>query len=78
MSNIEELWFQTSSVNSMKDAQRFVPVHDITLAIGPLVCNILPAVHALVGCDSTSSFVGLGKKTVNKTLCKICRNSKMC
>jgi hypothetical protein len=43
-------------------------VHDITLAIGPLVCNILPAVHALTGCDTTSSFFGIGKKTVYKTL----------
>ena len=65
--DIEELWFQTGSVNSMKDAWRFVPVHDITLAIGPLVCNILPTVHALTGCDTTSSFFGIGKKTVYKT-----------
>jgi hypothetical protein len=43
-------------------------VHDITLAIGPLVCNILPAVHALTGCDTTSSFFGIGKMTVYKTL----------
>jgi hypothetical protein len=43
-------------------------VHDITLAIGPLVCNILPTVHALTGCDTTSSFFGIGKKTVHKTL----------
>lgn len=42
-------------------------MHDITLAIGPLVCNILPAVHALTGCDTTSSFLGIGKKTVYKT-----------
>jgi hypothetical protein len=32
------------------------------------VCNILPAVHALTGCDTTSSFFGIGKKTVYKTL----------
>ena len=43
-------------------------MHDITLAIGPLVCNILPTVHALTGCDTTSSFFGIGKKTVHKTL----------
>ena len=42
-------------------------MHDITLAIGPLVCNILPAAHALTGCDTTSSFFGIGKKTVYKT-----------
>ena len=43
-------------------------MHDITLAIGPLVCNILPAVHALTVCDTTTSFFGVGKKTVYKTL----------
>ena len=40
----------------------------LPLAIGPLVCNILSAVHALTGCDTTSSFFGIGKKTVYKTL----------
>ena len=42
-------------------------MHDIILVIGPLVCNILPAVHALTGCDTMSSFFGIGRKTVYKT-----------
>ncbi len=28
--------------------------------------DILPAVHALTGCDTTSSFYGIGKRTVFK------------
>jgi hypothetical protein len=28
----------------------------------------LPAVHALTGCETISSFFGIGKKTVLKTL----------
>ena len=60
MSNIEELWFQTGSVNSMKDARRFVPVHDITLAIGPLVCNILTAVHMFFPLPVVSDLVVAG------------------
>ena len=31
-------------------------------------CEILPSVHSLTGCDSTSSFLGSGKKSVSKLL----------
>ena len=30
------------------------------------VCKILPSVHSLTGCESTSSFLGTGKKSVSK------------
>ena len=33
----------------------------------------LPVVHALTGCDSTSSFTGIGKKTAFKILQTIIR-----
>jgi 5-bromo-4-chloroindolyl phosphate hydrolysis protein len=32
------------------------------------VCEILPAAHALTGCDTTSSFFGIGKKSMFKAL----------
>jgi hypothetical protein len=32
------------------------------------VCEILPAAHALTGCDTTSSFFGIGKKCMLKAL----------
>jgi hypothetical protein len=32
------------------------------------VCNILPAAHAITGCDTTSSFFGIGKKIMLKAL----------
>jgi hypothetical protein len=31
-------------------------------------CNILLAVHAITGCDTTSSFFGIGKKSMLKAL----------
>ena len=34
------------------------------------VVDALPAVHALSGCDSTSSFSGIGKVKFFKTVCK--------
>jgi hypothetical protein len=68
MRNTKELWFKTGTVTRTKDGRRSLPVHDICHIHGPLVCKLLPAVHALTGCDTTSSFFRIGKKTVLKTL----------
>jgi hypothetical protein len=59
---------KTGTVTRTKDGRRYLPVHDICHIQGPLVCKLLPAMHALTGCDTTSSFFGIGKKTVLKTL----------
>jgi hypothetical protein len=66
MRNTKELWFKTGTVTRTKDGRRYLPVHDACHIQGPLVCKLLPAVHALTGCDTTSSFFGIGKKTVLK------------
>ena len=34
------------------------------------MCTILPAFHCLTGCDSVSSFAGIGKKKAFQVLCK--------
>ena len=44
-----------------KDKERFVPIHVISQKLGSIVCSILPAVHAITGCDSTSSIHKIGK-----------------
>jgi hypothetical protein len=36
--------------------------------LGSVLCRVLPAAHALTGCDTTSSFFGIGKKTMYKVL----------
>ena len=54
----EELWFQTG----VRDKSRYIPVHSVSQAIGSSLCSSLPGFHALTGCDSTSSFYGIGKK----------------
>jgi hypothetical protein len=65
----DELWFQTGAISSTKDERRFIPVHDILCnSIDPVICKILPAVHAVTGCDTTSSMFGIGKRTVFKVL----------
>ena len=54
----QELWFRTG----VKDKLRYIPV------LGRGVCDALPALHALTGCDSTSSLSGIGKKKAMKAL----------
>jgi hypothetical protein len=46
----------------------FIPVHSICSILNPVLCNILPAAHAITGCDTTSSLFGIGKRTVFKVL----------
>ena len=55
----QKLWFLTG----VKNRRRYIPIHDIVSAIGPDICKVLPALHALTGCDSTSTLRGIGKKT---------------
>jgi hypothetical protein len=46
----------------------FIPVHSICSIRNPVLCNILPAAHAITRCDSTSSLFGISKRTVFKVL----------
>jgi hypothetical protein len=46
----------------------FIPVHAICSILNPVLCNILPAAHAITRCDSTSSLFRIGKRTVFKVL----------
>ena len=56
--------FKTGNANNL----RYAAVHDICKRDGATFCMSLPVVHALTGCDSTSSFTGIGKKTAFKIL----------
>ena len=53
----EELWFKTG----VKDKLRFIPVHTLTEVLGTDLCNLLPAFHPLIGCDTTSALCQIGK-----------------
>ncbi|CAC5356831.1 unnamed protein product [Mytilus coruscus] len=64
------MWFLTGSNNSLRDCRRYIPIHELSKSLSPLLANILPAVHALTGCDSTSAIFGFGKKTVFKLIRK--------
>jgi hypothetical protein len=63
-----EVWLQTGMVTSIKDCRRYIPVHELCKSLNSVVCNILPAAHAITGCDTTSSFFGIGKKSMLKAM----------
>ena len=66
--NPSELWFQTGLITSTKDYRRYIPIHELCKSLSSVVCEILPAGYALTGCDTTSSFFGIGKKSMLKAL----------
>jgi len=47
---LEELWMKAGVGNST----RFIPIHILSLRIGPGLCKVLPSIHMLTGCDYTS------------------------
>jgi hypothetical protein len=55
------------SVTSIKDGRRYIPVHDFCSSLSSITCDILPAVHALTGCDTIAIF-GIGKQSVFKLI----------
>ena len=44
-------------------AFQHIPVHEITQTLGPEKSLSCPLFHSFTGCDTTSSFLGIGKKT---------------
>ena len=64
LAKVSELYFYTGT----GDKRRFIPVHDISRALGSTLSSLLLPFHALTGCDSTSSVCKLGKKKPWKIL----------
>ena len=60
MKKPSELWFQTGLITST--------IHELCKSLSSVVCEILPVGYALTGCDTTSSFFGIGKKSMLKAL----------
>ncbi|CAH1106481.1 unnamed protein product [Psylliodes chrysocephalus] len=52
-----EIWIKVGS----KETERFIAIHELKMDSSMAKC--LPTFHALTGCDTTSQFVGMGKKT---------------
>ncbi len=61
--DIEELWVAFGRGKKF----RFLAAHKMAVALGPNKCQGLPFFHALIGCDTVSSFGGWGKKKAWET-----------
>ncbi|KAJ8396483.1 hypothetical protein AAFF_G00017890 [Aldrovandia affinis] len=59
MLGLSELWVGFGSGKKYRD----IPVHTIYSDLGPSKSLALPLFHSLTGCDTTSQFLGCGKKT---------------
>ena len=59
-----QLFFRTGT----KNHARFINVNMLAAKHGKALCQALPGPHALTGCDSTSAFVGKGKKQALRIL----------
>jgi hypothetical protein len=57
---LQELWIVLGTNENM----RIIPIHEVVAMLGPSKTSSLPFLHAFSGCDTTSSFAFLGKKTV--------------
>lgn len=65
-----EVYMHAGHAGKIVTRERYIPVHTIADKIGEQFCLCLPAMHALTGCDSTSSIFKIGKRTAYKTLVK--------
>ena len=61
---LQELYFKTGKAES----KHYIPMHTVEVDIGRDMSLVLPTLHALSGCDSTSSFSGKGKLKWMNTL----------
>ena len=55
----DEVWLAFGTGKSF----RYLAAHQIAACLGPEKSRALPMFHALTGCDTSSAFVGHGKKT---------------
>ncbi len=55
---LRELYLKTG----VRQKKRFIPMHDVANELGDSTSQMLPAIHAASGCDSTSAFFGIGKQ----------------
>ena len=56
---VMELWIGFGTGKAFQH----IPTHEITQTLGPEKSLLCPLFHSFTGCDTTSSFLGIGKKT---------------
>ena len=59
----EEVYLHAGHQSKATTREQYIPIHTISTELGERLCQCLPAVHALTGCDATSVFFRIGKRT---------------
>lgn len=54
LKHTDEVWLEMGRMTAMEDQCRHIPVHTICQHLNPQIPKILPALHALTGCDTTA------------------------
>ena len=70
--NCEELYLLTDREGKHKSLTRYKTIHDLIRLLKPEHHAILLSAYCLYGCDTTSSFIGHGKKEVFRDQKKLC------
>ena len=68
--NISQIFFKTGRKTTYRNMTRYIPVHSVFNSLSPQQVNILLPVYCLTGCDTCSSFYGVGKKKAFLVMCK--------
>ena len=66
LSLLDSIWFKTGTSNE----KQFIPIHSLTSEYRSSICSLLPAIHAISGCDTISNFSRIGKKKHSRYLKK--------
>ena len=59
ISNIKELWIEFGTGKH----RRYIPIHKLSEHLTPPIAEALPFFHAFTGCDTVSTFAGIGKRS---------------
>ncbi len=60
LSHITELWIESGYIGKN---YKLIPIHQLCDTLSAEFVETLPIIHAITGCDATSSFFYIGKKT---------------
>ena len=63
-----EVYMHAGHTGKIITRELFIPVHTIEAKLRERFCLCLPALHSLMGCDTTSAIYQIGKRTAYKTL----------
>ena len=67
---MREIFFKTGRRSINRDLTRYVPIHTVADTLSPESIRIMLSVYCLTGCDTCSSFHGIGKKKTIQVMCK--------